>query len=63
LRFWSCATSWQFYAARTTASEPAQNADAVAERWVGTVRQECLDRLLIAGRRQLVRILHLYVEH
>ena len=41
----------------------APNANAVAERWVGTVRQECLDRLLIAGRRQLVRILHLYVEH
>jgi putative transposase len=31
----------------------APNANAVAERWVGTVRQECLDHLLIAGRRQL----------
>jgi putative transposase len=41
----------------------APNANAVAERWVGTVRQECLDHLLIVGRRQLVRVLHLYVEH
>jgi putative transposase len=41
----------------------APNANAVAERWVGTVRQECLDHLLIAGRRQLLHVLHLYVEH
>jgi putative transposase len=41
----------------------APSANAIAERWVGTVRQECLDHLLIAGRRQLVRVLHIYVEH
>jgi putative transposase len=41
----------------------APNANAVAERWVGTVRQECLDHLLLVGRRQLVRVLHSYVEH
>jgi putative transposase len=41
----------------------APNANAVAERWVGTVRQECLDHLLITGRQQLVRVLHVYVEH
>jgi len=41
----------------------APNANAVAERWVGTVRRECLDQLLIAGRRQLLHVLHLYVEH
>jgi putative transposase len=27
------------------------------------VRRECLDHLLIAGRRQLLRVLHVYVEH
>jgi putative transposase len=41
----------------------APNANAVAERWVGTVRRECLDHLLIVGRQQLVRVLGRYVEH
>jgi putative transposase len=40
----------------------APNANAVAERWIGTVRQECLDHLLIAGRRQLLHVLRVYVE-
>ena len=31
----------------------APNANAHMERWVGTVRRECLDRLLVVGRRQL----------
>ena len=41
----------------------APNANAVAERWVGSVRRECLDRLLIVGCRQLVGVLRVYVEH
>jgi putative transposase len=41
----------------------APNANAHIERWVGTVRRECLDRLLIFNRRQLERILHVYVRH
>jgi putative transposase len=41
----------------------APNANAVAERWVGTVRRECLDQLLIVGRQQLGRVLRTYVEH
>jgi putative transposase len=41
----------------------APNANAVAERWVGTVRRECLDQLLIVGCRQLARVLRVYVEH
>jgi transposase InsO family protein len=46
---------------RTPAQAP--NANAVAERWVGNVRRECLDQLLIVGRRQLAHVLRCYVEH
>ncbi|MFL6041498.1 MAG: integrase core domain-containing protein, partial [Gaiellales bacterium] len=41
----------------------APNANAVAERCVGTVRRECLDQLLIVGCQQLVRVLRRYVQH
>jgi putative transposase len=41
----------------------APNANAYAERWVGTVRRECLDQLLVAGCQQLIRVLRTYVEH
>src|SRR5439155_19897697 len=41
----------------------APNANAYAERWVGSVRRECLDRLLIVGRRQLEHILRVYIRH
>ena len=41
----------------------APNANAYAERWVGSVRRECLDRLLIFGRRQLAHVLRVYVRH
>jgi hypothetical protein len=38
-------------------------ARARAERWMGTVRRECLDWLLIVGRRHLERVPDEYVEH
>ena len=38
-------------------------ANAHAERFVGTVRRECLDWILIVGRSQLERVLHTYVDH
>ena len=41
----------------------APNANAYAERWVGSIRRECLDRLLIFNRRQLERVLRVYVRH
>jgi putative transposase len=41
----------------------APKANAFAERWVGTVRRDCLDWLLIVSRRQLERVLHVYIDH
>jgi hypothetical protein len=41
----------------------APRANPHAERWVGTVRRECLDWLLIVGRRHLERVLSEYVGH
>jgi putative transposase len=41
----------------------APQANAIAERFVRTVRGECLDWLLIGTRRHLERVLRVYVEH
>jgi putative transposase len=41
----------------------APRANAYAERWVGTVRREVLDRMLIFGRQQLVSVLAEYADH
>jgi putative transposase len=41
----------------------APNANAHAERWVGSVPAECLDWTLIRGRRHLERVLRDYAEH
>jgi len=39
------------------------NANAVAERWIRSVREECLDKLLILGVRHLHRVLSVYVDY
>jgi transposase InsO family protein len=41
----------------------APNANAYAERWIRTVRAECLDWLLIISRGHLEQALRIYVEH
>ncbi|HEY3213643.1 MAG TPA: integrase core domain-containing protein [Actinomycetota bacterium] len=41
----------------------APRANAFAERWVRTVRRECLDWTLVLGRRHLDRALREYVAH
>jgi transposase InsO family protein len=46
---------------RTPAQAP--NANAHAERWVRTVRTDCLDRILILGRRHLEHVLRVCRQH
>ena len=41
----------------------APRANAIAERFIGTLRRECLDHLLITGPRHLAAVLREYVEH
>jgi putative transposase len=46
---------------RTPVRAPVAN--AYAERWIGTVRRECIDRILILGPGHLQRVLDAYVAH
>jgi transposase InsO family protein len=41
----------------------APKANSYAERWIGTLRRELLDRMLIIGRRQLQAALAEYLDH
>jgi putative transposase len=41
----------------------APRANAIAERWVGSARRECLDRMLITSERHLRLVLREYIDH
>ncbi len=41
----------------------APTANAFAERWIQTVRSECLDWVLVCGRRHLDHMLRIYASH
>ncbi|GAA0985612.1 integrase core domain-containing protein [Acrocarpospora macrocephala] len=41
----------------------APRANAIAERWILSVRHECLDRILITGPRHLHAVLTEYIDH
>jgi putative transposase len=41
----------------------APRANAVAERWIASVRRECLDRMLITSERHLRLVLSEYAGH
>jgi putative transposase len=41
----------------------APRANAFIERWIGTARRECLDRILIVNRQHLERVLPVYISH
>src|SRR5436309_6317022 len=57
-------TSWK---ARgfASSSRPSRrpNANAYAERFVRSIREECLDRLILFGERRLIRVLDEFVAH
>ena len=46
---------------RTAFRSPWQN--GFAERWIGSLRRDCLDRVIVVNERQLRRVLRSYVEY
>ena len=55
------ATGHRIAVVRTPVRAPQAN--AVCERFLGSVRRECLDHLLILGERHLARVLREYVAY
>jgi len=57
----STVTSFGITPTRSAYRSPWQN--GVAERWVGSVRRELLDHVVVLGERHLRRLLHDYVAY
>lgn len=57
----TCLRTFPAHVIRTPAR--SRKANAFPERWVQTVRRECLDHLLMFGRRHVERTLREYVRH
>jgi transposase InsO family protein len=65
-RMWSSDVRRQLHEAGTRVvliPERAPNADAYAERFVRSIKEECLDRLIPIGERHFRRAVREYVEH
>ncbi len=60
-RFDRVAAASRIHVLRTPVRAPQAN--ATCERFMGSVRRECLDHLLILGEAQLRRVLHAYVAY
>src|SRR5436309_3244988 len=57
-------TSWEGSGVRVVLTPiQAPNANAYAERFVRSIREECLDRLILFGERGLIRVLDEFVAH
>ncbi len=41
----------------------APNANAIAERWIRSIREECLDRIIVLGEGHLRRVLQAYCDY
>ncbi len=54
-------TSEEVMIIRTPVQAP--NANAVAERWIHSVREECLDKIIILGEGHLRRVLRAYLDY
>ncbi|MEU1629542.1 integrase core domain-containing protein [Streptomyces sp. NPDC020096] len=65
----TCCSSWRSQRATCTPSAAPRSpprspkANAFAERWVGTVRRGCTDRVLVMNERHLRAILDTYTDH
>ena len=46
---------------RTAYRSPWQN--PVAERWIGSLRREVLDRVVVLGQQHLIRLTHSYIQY